>query len=267
MVWPGRENRISEAAVRSLKTKRALVFEIAWGQVGWVSGILVIAATIQGVAGFGFMLIAAAGLIQIYPAQLIVPGLALIYIPLGIAQTIQVRREIDKHLLGAWVISALVGVLPGTLVLTFVDTLTMKRGIGLLMVILAVLLKIRPGRPFRNERVARWGAGVLSGALGASTSVAGPPIVLIAIKQRWEVESFRASLLAYFTVLCIVITGVHSQHGLVTSQTVTWSASGIPGIAVGFLAATWMRGRVQDENFRRLGVALVFGGGLVALFF
>ena len=50
------------------------MIEIAWEQVAWVSGVLAIAATIQGVAGFGFMLIAAAGLIQVYPAQLVVPG-------------------------------------------------------------------------------------------------------------------------------------------------------------------------------------------------
>ena len=116
------------------------MIEIAWEQVAYVSGVLAIAATIQGVAGFGFMLIAAAGLIQIYPAQLVVPGLALVYIPLGIAQSIQVRRQVDWSLLGAWGGGALVGLLPGTLILTAVDSVTMKRGIGLVMVILAILL-------------------------------------------------------------------------------------------------------------------------------
>jgi uncharacterized membrane protein YfcA len=241
------------------------VIEIVWGQNLWVSGVLLIAATIQGVAGFGFMLIAAAGLIQIFPAQLVVPGLALVYIPLGIAQFFQVRKQVDWVLLRSWCISALIGLLPGTLILTAVDTLTMKRGIGLMMVVLAILLRIRPGAPFQSEKLARFGAGVLSGALGASTSIAGPPIVLIGIKQRWGVESFRATLLVYFTVLSVLIVAFQTQFGLVTQETVRWSAGGIPGIAIGFLTARWMRDRVSDENFRRLGVVLVFGGGLTAL--
>ena len=116
------------------------MIELQWGQVAWVSGTLAIAASIQGVAGFGFMLIAAAGLIQLYPAQLVVPGLALVYIPLGIAQTFQVRRQVDVPLLRAWMLSALFGLLPGTLILTAVDSLTMKRGIGVVMMILAILL-------------------------------------------------------------------------------------------------------------------------------
>jgi uncharacterized protein len=243
------------------------VIEIVWGQVAWVSGVLLIAATIQGVAGFGFMLIAAAGLIQIYPAQLVVPGLALAYIPLGIAQFFQIRHRIDWRLLGTWMGSATIGLLPGTFVLTAVDSLMMKRGIGLVMIILAVLLRIRPGAPFRSEWVARVGGGIISGALGASTSVAGPPLVLMGIKQKWDVEAFRASLLAYFTVLSIVIVLVQTQFGIVTYETVSWSAAGMPGIALGFVTATWMRDRVSDDNFRQLGVVLVFGGGLLALFF
>tara|TARA_A100001037_G_scaffold292527_1_gene307973 strand:+ start:2167 stop:2898 length:732 start_codon:yes stop_codon:yes gene_type:complete len=243
------------------------VIELQWGQVAWVSGTLAIAASIQGVAGFGFMLIAAAGLIQLYPAQLVVPGLALVYIPLGIAQTFQVRRQVDVPLLRAWMLSALFGLLPGTLILTAVDSLTMKRGIGVVMMILAILLRVRPGEPVASERFARFGAGLLSGALGASTSVAGPPIVLFGIKQRWEVEPFRASLLAYFTVLSAVIVLLQHQFGLVTVETAVWAAGGLPGIVVGFVVANLMRDKVSDGHFRVLGVALVFGSGVMALLF
>ena len=241
------------------------MIDFMWVQVAWVSGVLVIASTIQGVAGFGFMLVAVAGLIQIYPAQLVVSGLALVYIPLGLAQTFQVRKQIDIPMLRIWSISALVGMLPGTLILLTFDTVTMKRGIGLVMIVLAVLLRIRPGEPFLREQWARIGAGILSGVLGASTSVAGPPIVLIGIKQKWAVEPFRATLLAYFTVLSVVIVGCHTWFGIVTVDTVWWAAGGLPGIALGFLTATWMRGVVNDENFRQLGVGLVLAGGVLAL--
>ena len=241
------------------------MIDLMWGQVGWVSGILVIAATIQGVAGFGFMLVAVAGLIQIYPAQLVVPGLALVYIPLGLAQTFQARKQIDLPMLRTWSISALVGMVPGTLILLAFDTVTMKRVIGVVMIVLAVLLRIRSGEPFLREQWARVGVGILSGLLGASTSVAGPPIVLMGIKQKWAVEPFRATLLSYFTVLSVVIVGCHTWFGIVTIDTVLWAAGGLPGIALGFLTATWMRGVVNDENFRRLGVGLVLAGGFLAL--
>lgn len=243
------------------------MIDILWGQVAWVSGVLLVAATIQGVAGFGFMLVATAGLIQIYPAQLVVPGLALVYIPLGIAQFFQVRKQIDWRLLATWMVGATLGLLPGTYVLTILDSADMKRGIGLAMVVLAGLLQLRPGSPIRNDLAVRLGGGILSGALGASTSIAGPPLVLAGIKQRWDVQAFRASLWAYFTVLSIVIVVLQTNVGIVTMDTVWWSASGLPGIGLGFVTATLVRGRVSDEGFRKLGVLLVLAGGVVALVF
>ena len=241
------------------------MIEIEWGQVVLVSGTLVVASTIQGIAGFGFMLIATAGLIQFYPAQMVVPGMALVYIPLGLAQSYQVRRQIDWRLLATWLISGLVGLLPGTHILRVVDSLMMKRGIGLTMVFLATLLQFRPGRPFRNEQAARIGAGVVAGILGASTSISGPPLVLAGIKQRWPVEPFRATLLAFFTSLSIVIVAYQTRAGIVSMDTVWWSASGLPGIAIGFVTSALLRDRVSDDHFRKLGVGLVFGGGLAAL--
>ena len=174
----------------------------AWSVV-LVSGVLGAATAIQGVAGFGFMLLGLVGLIQVYAPQIAVPALIVVYIPVGIAQTIQLRRDVDLRLLATWVAGAVVGVVPGTLVLTVIDPITLKRFIGFMTIVLTVAVRFNPGEPFRRDTLARLFAGLAGGVTGGATAAAGPPIVLMSLKQQWPVESFRATLFLLLSHHCL----------------------------------------------------------------
>lgn len=230
-----------------------------------VSGVLTAATAIQGVAGFGFMLLGLIGLVQVYAPQIAVPALTLVYIPLGIAQTIENRRDVDLHLLGRWVAGAVVGVVPGTLVLKMVDPITLKRAIGFAMIALTVAIRFRPGPPFRHDGIARLVAGLAGGVTGGATAAAGPPIVLMGLKQQWPVETFRATLFSFFTVIALILATVQWNLGLMTSLTFRLAGYGAPGILAGFVLASMLRGRVSAERVRWLGTVLILVGGITAL--
>lgn len=230
-----------------------------------VSLVVALAAAVQGVAGFGFMVLAVSVLIQFFPAQLVVPALCLVYIPLGIAQTFQVRRDVDLGLLLTLAGAAVVGAVPGTLILKVADTVVIKRTIGVATLLVALTLYVKPGAPFRHDRAARIVSGVVAGIVGGITSAAGPPIILMGMKQRWSVRAFRATLFAFFLSMSVLLAALQYRFGLLISETVRFAVAGVPGVGIGFLVAWRLRNAVSDEAFRRIGIALLVLGGLTAL--
>ena len=233
----------------------------------YVSGVVWLAASLQGVTGFGFMMLALPGLILGFPAQVVVPGMMLIYLPLGTAQTVQLRQDVDWRVL-AWLTASAVLTIPaGAAILRDTDTETMQRGIGGLMVVMALLLQLNPGTPFRRERTARVGAGMISGVLAASTAVSGPPVVLLGLKQGWEMAHFRATLLAYFLAVSLCCLPFHWEMDVLNRASLVFALSGMPGAILGFFTGVWLRRRVGGKGFRWVAVAMVMCGGVAAVAF
>lgn len=232
-----------------------------------VSGVIGFAATVQGLSGFGFNMLAVPMLVLFFPPQVVVPGVILTYIPLGIAHVWQLRKDVDLRLWAMMIGSAALAVPFGALVLRDTDTVTMKRGIGAVLLVLTLLLQLRPGAPFVRDRLARFGGGFVSGFLAASTGVSGPPLVLLGLKQQWPFQAFRATLLAYFLSISIVCLPFQWRLNLVNEGTVFFAGAGIPGIIFGFLVSSWLRKWVDGKRFRWVAIVLVLCGGLAALVF
>ena len=90
----------------------------------YVSGVTWLAASLQGVTGVGFMILSVPGLILVLPAQVVVPGLILLYLPLGTVQVLQLRGDVDWRRLAYLVGSAAVGLPLGAVILRVTDTTT-----------------------------------------------------------------------------------------------------------------------------------------------
>ena len=78
---------------------------------------------------------------------MVVPGIVLLYLPLGVAQIIQLRRDVDGRRLATLTVSSALMVPLGAVILREVDTATLQQGIGWLMIALALLLQMKPGPP------------------------------------------------------------------------------------------------------------------------
>ena len=231
----------------------------------YASGIMWLAASLQGVTGFGFMLLAIPGLILWLPAQVVVPALILVWIPLGTVQVLHLRKDVDWKLLAHLLVSAVIGLPLGAVILLETDRLWMQRGIGAMMVVMALLLFVNPGSPFQRRRLVRTVAGLISGVLAASTSAAGPPVAFLGLKQRWETARFRATLPAYFVAISLCCLPLHWEMDLLGRPSIEVAVSGLPGVVVGYLTGIWLKGRVGGEGFRWVVLAMVMGGGLAAV--
>jgi len=233
----------------------------------YVTVIVAIAASLQGITGAGFMMLSVPVLVVFLPASVAVPGIVVLYLPLATAQLLQLRRDVDLRLLVTLGGSAALMVPFGATVLRDTDTLTMQRAIGWSMIALALVLQLKPGPPFRKEFVPNILAGLCSGFLAASTSVSGPPLVLLGLKQRWEPARFRATLIAYFLVVSLCSLPFYWELELLTTATWGFVSYGFPGTVVGYLVGGSLRVRVAGTAFRWIATGIVILGGLAAALF
>ena len=240
--------------------------------MGWETGLYVFAvvlsaASLQGVTGAGMMILSVPALVVALPATVVVPGIVLLYLPLGIAQIIQLRRDVDRRRLAMLAGSSTLMVPLGAVILSEVDTVTLQRGIGWLMIALALLLQMKPGPPFSREFAPCVGAGLIAGFLAASTSVSGPPLVLLGLKQRWQPARFRATLIAYFLIISAFSLPFYWEMDLLTPTTWQFVLYGLPSVFLGYFTGAWLRARVPVAAFRWLATGVVVTGGLTAALF
>ena len=238
--------------------------------MGWETGlyafaVVLSAASLQGITGAGMMILSVPPLVVALPATVVVPGIVLLYLPLGLAQIIQLRGDVDRRRLAILVASSALMVPLGAVMLREVDTVTLQRGIGLLMIFLALLLQVKPGPPFTRELAPCVATGLIAGFLAASTSVSGPPLVLFGLKQRWDPARFRATLIAYFLIISAFSLPFYWEMDLLTPATWRLVLYGLPGIALGYFTGAWLRARVSVAAVRWLATGVVVAGGLAAV--
>ena len=127
------------------------------------------------------------------------------------------------------------------------------------MVILAsALLFLAPRLTFGGRNtLSSLVTGALSGLLRASTSMAGPPVVLYTLSHEQEIEEFRSTVLALFLVTGVLTVPGFIVADLISRDALVATAVAIPGMAVGLLVGSRLRLRVQPKLFRTLVLAVL----------
>jgi uncharacterized protein len=151
-------------------------------------------------------------------------------------------------------------------VLLVVDTSYVQLGMGVLMVVAALLL----GRDARLPGAKTWWGpapvGSVSGALASSTGLSGPPAALLLASCGLRKRPLRATNSFYFLGLDIALLAVLALRGLV-------DAGGRAALALFLMAATLvgkalgtkLLERVPPKAFRILFLATVVLAGAMAL--
>lgn len=226
------------------------------------------ASIIGGATGFGtaliatpLMLLAGIGVTEIVVVNLIV-GLVT-----RIAVSFQLRTQIDwrrvallggASLPGAWLGVLTVNMLPGEYLKPAAGVLTVLCG-------LAMALPSSPN-PKPPSRAANIAVGAIGGYFSTTTSLNGPPVVLLLSRAKLPPMSFIGDLAGYF-----VITNTLSLALLWTCTDVQPSAIwpmivGCIVIAlVGNVFGMWIARRLPVKTFRSSVIALVVVAGALTI--
>lgn len=215
--------------------------------IDWALALLVTAgaATVQGVVGIGFAMIAVPILSLIDPQMAPVPQLFLT-IPLTIAMAWRERRGIDMSGIGWILVGRVPGAAIGLALLAVATGAALDLMIGLL--VLGAVVIIGSGYHVRRNRSSEFGAGVFSGISGLVASMGGPPLALLYSGEAGETS--RPSLSAIFTVGLTITIVVRVLAGYVTTTDLKIAAVLFPALLAGYLMSGVVKDRVNAGQLR-----------------
>jgi uncharacterized membrane protein YfcA len=225
-----------------------------------------IAALVAGLAGFAFGIVAAGIWLHVITpvetASLIV-GFGLIVQGLAVWK---LRNALDWRKLWAFVAGGALGVPLGVAILGWTNPAQVRAGIGAVLVLYALYALARPkmqpvaGGPLRDA-----GVGFLNGILGGITGFAGIVVTIWCGLRGWPKDVQRAVFQPVGVATFVMCAAWLGGTGAISAHTVELFLLGLPFL----LAGTWLGlkryGRLDEEGFRKIVLALLLVSGVALL--
>lgn len=218
-----------------------------------VTAIAMAGAVLQGSLGFGLGVFAVPLFFLVDPALVPGPTLAAAMI---LTVTLAIRERHAVHLADVkWaIVGRVIGVVTALAVLTVVPPKHLSTLLGSL--ILAAVAITASGIHLPPKPATLVGAGIVSGFMGTSVSVGGPPLALV--YQRESGPRVRGTLSMYFVIgATISLIGLHFVHRFGIHQ-ILLALALAPGVILGYLISRRVA-PLLDKGYTRMGVLVVSG--------
>ncbi len=231
--------------------------------------LLIVAAAVfaggvvQGCTGFGLGLVAAPCLMLILSQKVVVPMLVIISGLNSLIIAVEARRHVRAGIFLPLAVGGALGLPGGIYILNNLNTTLFKILAGILVAVFAVVLLTGWRRPARNHRFVLFPVGLVSGVIGGSTAMGGPPAILFLANQNTPKEVFRANLVAYFFLLNCASASMLTFIGLMNARVVGHAALTLPALLLGTYIGVKASRRIPQRVFMKVAMTLVAVMGLV----
>jgi len=233
---------------------------VTWLELLAAGGGVLLAAAAQYTAGFGFSLLGVPLIALALPTH----DAVIISTWLGLLtngfQMTRGWRAADRSTVGRLMAGTVLGIPLGLVVFTRVDESVLKAVLGL-TVLVATGLLIADFRFRRAGNGPEWVAGVVSGALSASLSTNGPPLVFVLQARGVSMAVFRSTLAVVFTGANVVTLVAFGFTGDLDRDTTLRSLAVLPFMIGGVAIGSRLRRLVTESSARRLVLGLLATAG------
>jgi uncharacterized protein len=227
-----------------------------------------VASVIGGATGFGtalvatpLMLLAGYDVSEVVVINLVAGLVTRVDVVVRLRDLIDWRRV---ALLGA---GSVPGAWLGAATLQWLPEHQLKQAVGALVVLCGVGMGLlRFGRPYVPSAGAHAVVGAIGGYLGTTTSLNGPPPVLLLICAGLAPLSFIADLAGYFIVVNLLSLAVLAGRHAVPPD-VLWPTLPllVAAAVLGNIAGLWIARRLPAHAFRNAVVVLVILAGALTV--
>lgn len=223
--------------------------------------LIFIGAFIQTTTGFGMAILASPILLYISPEY--IPGpIIIVGFFIALINTFKYRSQISLDGLTKSTIGLLPGSCVGAAILYFINVAQLSVLLGS-TVLLAVATSLLPIKVAVTPKRLMF-AGFLSGFLGTSSGIGGPPMALLL--QHQKVELIRSNLAAFFLMSSALSLLVQIPIGYMSIKHVLLALPLIPAGYAGHKLAIRVMHRLSKKVVRNLSLILCVVAGLGAIY-
>ena len=224
--------------------------------------ILFVSGIVKGTTGFGFALFALPLLAHYIPFKTLVPLLTLFNLTSSAQMVIQTREfKPDKRIL--WLsMAGIAGTIAGTLILKYFQVLWLKIMASVSLVIISFLFLTGYRFKVRKMRRSNIISGLVSGFLGGSIAVSGPPLALFLTSLNINTRLFRV-IFAWFSIITAGFAFVDQiKIGVVNQMVFRYLLYGWPIVFISVIIGKWLNKVVPVKLFYNGVVIITFISGI-----
>lgn len=222
--------------------------------------VIVVGSFVQSSIGFGLAVIAAPILYFIDPLYVPAP-ITVSAFTLSLVNAYKHRHSISFKGLQFAILGRIPGTVVGGMLLFWIDQAQLALLLGV-SVLVAVGLSLR-NIALRPTNAAMFSAGFLSGFMGTSSSIGGPPMALVL--QHQEGHFIRANLSAFFIVSCLLSLAMLSVIGEFGREQMVASLPLMPATLVGYWIAMRTVHKISHQTLRRSSLLMCAIAGSAAI--
>ena len=219
--------------------------------------ISLLAGFIQGLSGFGSVLLSLPLLVLLLDVRTAIPLVALYGLVLALFLMVQLREHWDWKKLYPLCLSCIPGAPVGVWLLNLMNAQFIQWMVGVFLIVFALYsLFLKP-----DARVTGTGwaylTGFVAGCLGGAISASGPPVIVYTSLQPWSKDQIKMTLQGFFVISGIVVVFFQALGGLVTGTVLWYFLVTLPLLLAGTWAGSLLYGRIREAVYRKLLLVLL----------
>ena len=226
--------------------------------------VMFLASLLQAVLGFGSALVAVPLALLFLPKETVVSSMFMVGLSLNGFLSVRIRAPISPRPVVILFLASLFGLPLGLSILRAIPVNAMQVFVGCLVVLFTVLLQWGKLRLPQNALLTVV-AGFLSGVLNTSTSMSGPPVLILLAGQGLPKDQFRRTLVSFFFVSGLVAALSLVAAGVLTPQRASYGVAAIPFVFLAGYVGDRISARLPERPFRVLALAVLFLAGVYSV--
>ena len=176
---------------------------------------------------------------------------------------LKLRQALNWQAIWPLSLGTTIGIPIGVILLTWINPVYLRLGVGMLLVLYAIYSLARPAiKPMKIGAAPDIGIGILNGLVGGLTGLGGVVSTISCQWRGWTRDVQRAVFQPVLFAAFVVISISMGITGAVTSETLKLYGLGLPFMFAGLWSGFKLYGKIDDETFRKAVLILLLLAGL-----
>lgn len=220
---------------------------------------------IQGMTGFGVMLVALPLMALMMDIKTAIPLILMLGLVMNVILVCRLARHVQTRKWLPLLMASLPGVPVGVYILKTVEPQWLELLVG--GVIIATAAATWQHGSSKVELKKRWAltAGFSAGFLGASIGAAGPPVIVYTALQPWPKHQIKATLVTFFCISGALILALQFFSGLVTPEVAHRFIQCLLPLLAGVFTGVRLFDTLNQRLYKRTIYILLFALGAMML--